>query len=813
MLKTYFLIVWRNLVKYRSISVANIGGLVIAIASSMLLLSYVAFESGYDRFDVNRKDLYRVNLTYYENGKVDFQSAENYSALAPTLKKEVPEVLDVARLYNMGYKNNCVFTYNKQSFRETKFLYADASFLRMFSYPFVEGSAENALVQPFSAVISESLAKKIFGREDPIGKSVKMDDDDRNAELCKITGVFKDVPANSHLQFNILISYTTLYKRGIDRFEGGWNRKDFYTYVQLQPGAEAGAVQSKLSDIVTRHIPNERTEHRQSVLTLEPLSRIHLTPGLADEPEVTTHPNALSFLIIIAYFILTIGWINYINMTTAASANRGREVGIRKMLGSRRGDLVKQFLLESIAINAIGVLLATGLVALIRPLLEQQFQLHFELPALVGQPVGWAFMGFVLVGSLLSGVYPALYLSALRPVTVLKGKLRSQPSGLILRKSLLVFQFSLSILLIAGTVIVYQQVHYMLNKDLGMNISQMLVLDRPGKWDTARRQHNSYVERFKETLSNSPWIQGVGMSDELPGKEIRNPDNFRMKSSKDPAFYPIGGIDVDEDFLSLLELKFIAGRNFSRAFKTDGRGLILTASAARQLGARSPQEAIGQQVEEGGSIYSVIGVVEDFHQLSLEKKAQPIVFYLINTDAREFEYYLIKIRAGHTTEAIRQVQASWDEAFKDNPFSFRFLNEDFNRQYRNVIRFQLLFGWFAVIAILISCIGLFSLLSFMIRQRTKEIGIRKVLGARAMDIVLLLSKNLLQLVLLGNLIAWPLGWLLMNNWLKDFPYRIHIHVFFFLASGLAALLIAAATIGIQSTQAALANPTDALRSE
>lgn len=812
MFKNYLLVAWRNLRKYRSLSVVNIGGLVVAIASSILLLSYVAFESSYDSFDANRKDLYRVDLTYYENGKVDFQSAENYAPLGPSLKKEVPEVLDAARLYNMGYKNNCVFTYNNRSFKETKFLYADASFLRMFSYPFVEGSAEDALVQPYSAVISVSLAKKIFGNADPMGKSIRMNDDDRNDELCQVTGVFKDVPANSHLQFDILISYPTLYKRGIDRFEGSWNRRDFYTYIQLRPGADAGLVQSKLGGIITRHIPNEGAEHRQSVLTLEPLSHIHLTPGLADEPEATTNPSVITFLIIIAFFILTIGWINYINMTTAASANRAREVGVRKVLGSQRGDLVRQFLLESLAINAIGVLLATGLVMLIRPLLEKQFQLHFELHALLGQPIGWVFMGSVLLGSMLSGTYPALFLSALKPVTVLKGKLRSQPTGLLLRKSLLVFQFTMSIFLMIGTVVVYRQVHYMLNKDLGMNINQVMVLDRPGKWDTARHQHNAYVEHFREMLTNSPWIQGVGMSDELPGKEIRNPDNFRMKASKDPATYPIGGIDVDENFLNTLELKFVAGRNFSRAFKTDLQGLVLTESAARQLGFASAEKAIGQQVESGGVTYSVIGVVNDFHQLSLDKKAQPIIFYLIS-DAREFEYYLVKVKRGHTTEAMAAVQAAWGEAFKDNPYSFRFLNEDFNRQYQSVIQFQFLFACFACIAIVISCVGLFSLLSFVIRQRTREIGIRKVLGAKVRDIVLLLSRDLLLLVLLGNLIAWPLGWLLMNNWLKGFAYRISIPIYLFLASGLAALLIAGLTIGVQSRQAARANPTDALRSE
>jgi putative ABC transport system permease protein len=812
MLKNYFSIAWRNLIKYRSLSAINIGGLVIGIASSILLLSYVAFESGYDGSNVNKKDIYRVDLSYYEDGKQVWQSAENYPALAPTLKKEIPEVQDAARLYNMGYKNNCVFTYNHHSFKETKFLYADASFLRMFTYPFVKGDAATALDQPFSAVISESLAKKIFGTEDPMGKPIKMNDDDRNAELCTVTGVFKDVPLNSHLQFNILISYNTLHSRDKERYESRWDRKDYYTYVLLRPGADPDLVQSRLAGVIDRHIPGEKAEHRQSVLTLEPLSRIHLTSGLADEPEVTVNARSISFLIIIAFFILTIGWINYINMTTAGAANRAKEVGVRKVLGSRRVDLVRQFLIESLAINGISVVLAILIVVSVTPFLDRQFQLHFDLLSLLQRPVGWALLIFFFIGSLLSGLYPAFVLSALKPVTVLKGKIKSAPSGLLLRKSLLVFQFALSVFLILGTAIVYEQVHYMLNKDLGMNIDQIVVLDRPGKWDTARSQHNAYVQRFAERLVGNPAIRSVGMSDELPGKAIRNPDYFRLKESKDPRTYPIDAIDIDDNFLSLLQLKFLAGRNFSRVFKTDKDGLVLTASAARQFGFVTPQEAIGKEVESDGHPYSVLGVVDDFHQLSLDKTAQPIIFYLIN-DAREFEYYLIKINGARASEAIEQIQASWNTAFLDNPFSFRFLNEDFNRQYNGVIEFERVFGAFALIAILISCIGLFSLLAFTVQQRTKEIGVRKVLGATVADIVLLLSRELLALVLLGNLIAWPLGWGLMNNWLTDFAYRVPVHFVLFLLSGAVALSIALVTIGIQSARAGMANPVRALRSE
>ena len=815
MYKNYLKTVWRNLLKNKSLSFINIGGLAIGIASSLLLLNYATYQFEYDNFNVKGKDIYRVNLSFYENNKQVFQSAENYPALAPALKKDIPEVADAARLYNMGYKNNCVFTYNNNSFRETKFLYADASFLRMFTFPFLQGNASTALSEPYSAVISESLSKKIFGNENPVGKSIKMNDDDRNSELCRITGVFKDVPQNSHLQFNILVSYSTLYNRGggLERFENKWDRKDFYTYVLLRPGADRKSVELKLQALIKKYIPEEKANNKESVITLQPLSKIHLSSDFIDEPEPVGNGKAISFLIIIAFFIITIAWVNYINMTTAGSANRAKEIGVRKVLGSQKAQLIKQFLIESITINAFSMAIAVCILVLIRPLLDKFFNIEFDLFALLHIQLGWVFIGFMLAGMLLSGVYPAFVLSSFKPISVLKGKIKSQTKGLILRKSLVVFQFALSIFLIIGTVLVYQQVRYMLNKDLGMNISQVLVLDRPGRWDTARTMHNTYVNRFKESLSNDPSIESVGMADELPGKEIRNPGFYRVTDSKDQTSFPVNSISIDENFLKLLEFNFLAGRNFSQQFKTDQAGLIITVSAARLLGFKDVRNAIGKQVESGGAMYSVIGVVNDFNQMSLEKEVKPIVFQFNNSDAREFEYYLVKVKGANSSNAIQHIKASWNDAFKNNPFSFSFLDEYFNRQYKSVVQFEMLFGTFAFIAIIIACIGLFSLLAFMIQQRVKEIGIRKVLGANIQSIVLLLSKDFLQLVLLANVVAIPLGWILMNNWLRGFAYRINIHAIVFAASGLAALLIAVITISIQAIKAASANPVKSLRTE
>jgi putative ABC transport system permease protein len=814
MFKNYFKTAWRSLWKHKFFSAINISGLTIGIASSLLLLSYVSFQFSYDDFNVNEKNIYRLNLDLYQNKERLFKSAENYSGLGPALKHDFPQVVAQARLYNMGYKNNCVFTVNNNHFRETKFLYADPSFLTMFSFPFIQGDPASALSQPYSAVISASEARKFFGDNNPVGKFIQMNDDDRNSELCKITGVFKDVPENSHIKFNILISYSTLDQRkgGLSIYENGWDRKDYYTYVQLRPGTNPDLLEERLPAFISQHIPAEKLSFTESKLTLQPLKKIHLGSSLIDEPENTGNKKAVSLLIVVAIFIITIAWVNYINLSTAASVNRAKEIGIRKVLGSKRGQLIKQFLTESFSVNAVSFVVAIALVQILQPALSHPLHVDFSLADLLTNFYGFMFICFMIGGTFFSGLYPAFVLSSFKPVSILKGKIKASKNGIALRKSLVIFQFSLSILLIIGTVVVYQQVHYMLYQDLGIKPAQVLVLDRPGHWDTARSMHNSYVERFKETLSKNPEIEAVGMSDELPGKEIRYPSEYTVNNAA-LNHIAINTVTVDDNYFHALGMKFLAGRNFSQQYKTDGNGLVLTEAAIKTLGFQQPRDAIGADVLSDNVHYNIIGVISDFHQMSLEKKLEPLAFQFNNSDAREFEYYLIKIKAGNVPRALADIQQAWDASFKDNPFSFSFLDDFFDKQYKDQIQFGLLFGAFSIIAIVIACTGLFALVAFMTQQRTKEIGVRKILGASARDVTFLLTKDFVRLILSANVVAWPLGWLIMNNWLKDFAYRIHISVLVFLMAGLTALIIAMATISFQAIKAAIANPIKSLRTE
>jgi putative ABC transport system permease protein len=667
------------------------------------------------------------------------------------------------------------------------------------------------------------MARKFFGSKEAMGQSILMTDDDRNSELCRVTGVFKDIAENSHLKFNILISYPTLYKRGIDRFEHNWDRKDFYTYIQLRPGTDPNTVSAKLGNFIHQHIPDEAARHAESRLSLQPLSQIHTSTGRLDEPEPTVHGKAIGFLMIIGFFIITIAWVNYINLATVGSVNRAREIGVRKVLGSQRGDLIRLFLIESFSLNLISFGIAMILVYFSRPFLYSLFGIHFQLTIMFSNTYGIVFLAFLIAGAFLSGLYPAFVLSGFKPVAVLKGKVQAS-AGLLLRQSLVVFQFALSILLIIGTFVVYQQVHFMLNQDLGIKTSQVMVLDRPGRWDTARSTHSLLVQRFKDALKDDPAIESVAMCDEKPGKEIRWPAMFALKgaagasgsgSGTGPAAasVPINTTLIDEDYIPTLGMNMLAGRNFSRSFKTDVRGLILTASAVRLLGFGDVHEIIGRSFRSDDGDYTVLGVVNDFHQLGLQTAETPSAFEFGGRDLREYEYYLIKLRASGIGFAVERVQTAWTANFANNPFEFSFLDESFNRQYQYEIQFGSIFGIFALLAIAIASIGLFALVAFVIKQRTKEIGVRKVLGASLSDVLVLLSKDFLRLILIANVIAWPVGWLLMNSWLKDFAYRISMNWLVFVFSGGIALIIAMATISIQAVKAALANPIKSLRTE
>ncbi|MEO1258195.1 MAG: ABC transporter permease [Bacteroidota bacterium] len=821
MLRNYLKIAFRNLSKHKGFTLINVLGLALGMAVFLLIAQYTRFEKSFESFLPNASNIYRLTLEQYVNNELQIASAENYPGAGPALKKELPDVEEYARLYNMGYKNNVIITNDDAqpqpiALKHRRFLYADSSFLSMMGYEMTVGDPVTALAEPLSAVISEEYAKLYFGAADPMGKNLHLKDDDFNDELVKVTGVFKDLPDNTHLKFDVLFSYTTLYsrfERAPQRYNESWQRKDMYTFLKLREGTDVASLEAKFPSVVNQYSPELAEQNRKDILKLQPLRDIHLTSDLAEEPEPNGDANIVFFMGLIGLFVIVIAWINYVNLSTARAIERAREVGVRKVVGAEKRQLISQFLAEAGLVNLISALIAWVLTLTAIPYFNELAGVSFDASHLT-QP--W-FLGLLLLlwigGTLLSGFYPALVLSGFRPVSVLKGSLKNTAGGSMLRKGLVVVQFMASVILIAGTIVIYQQLSYMLNKDIGMNIDQVLVVERPGISPRDREARSSAIDVFRNELKKSSEIEAVSASVTVPGKQREYKAMAKKYGTDDTQLVGLRFNSMDYDFLDVFKMKMVAGREFAEEFPSDqDTSVILSESAIKLLGFEKPEDAVGQTVAIPQFRWNpiIVGVINDYHQVSLKKALDPAIFYCSPYFG---EFYSMRIKTDEIAATVQHVENAWTEAFPGNPFDYFFLDDYFNRQYENERTFGSLATVFALLAIFVGCLGLFGLSGYMITQRTKEIGIRKVLGATTGGIVTLLSTDILKLVLLSIVIASPLAWYAMNNWLQGFSYRIDIGWWIFALAGIISLMIALATVGFQSIKAALANPIDSLRSE
>ncbi len=812
---------WRSLLKNKFFSSLNIIGLAVGMAVFLLIAQYVHFERSYENFIPGAENIYRVKLETYLNNQLVMSSAENYPGVGPALKNELPEVTGFARLYNMGYKNNIIITNEDAkpspiAFKHRRFLYADSSFLPMMGYTLVAGNAKTALAHPFNAVISEKYARMYFGTEDPIGKSLRLQDDDFVNELVKVTGVVKDLPANTHLKFDVLFSYKSLFPRGdwaIARYDHGWKRKDMYTFLSLRSDTDIKALESKFPAIVSKYKPENKQQNQMDVITLQALKSIHLTSNLAEEPEPNGDGRIVNFLFLIGLFVLAIAWINYVNLSTAKAMERAKEVGVRKVMGAFKSQLVQQFIAESGLINLLSLLLACGLVALILPYFNSLSGLSLNVTYLLHD---WFLImtgALWLIGTLLSGFYPAIVLSSFKPVVVLKGKLKNSVSGIFLRKTLVVFQFMASVALIAGTFIVYDQLNFMMNQDIGMNIDQVLVVDRPGIAPKDRKAFNSTIDVFRDELRKERAIRGVSASSTIPGKQREYKAGVKKYGSSDDQLVTLRINSMDFDFMDVFQMKLIAGRAFSEDFvKDQDTSVVVSETASRLLGFKKPEDAIGQTITIPDFRWApiIVGVVNDYHQVSFKKPLDPSIFYCTKYDG---EFYSIRINTSSLTRTIEHVKKSWETAFPGNPFEYFFLDDYFNKQYENERKFGNLFMTFAALAVIVGCLGLFGLSAYTATQRTKEIGIRKVLGSSERGIFFLLSQEYMKLVAFAILIASPLVWWVMSSWMQNFAYRTTISVSIFVIAGIVVLLVALVTVSYQTLRAARIKPVDSLRYE
>ena len=813
MLKNHLRLAWRNLSKRKGYSALNVLGLAIGITCFLLIFHYVAYERSYDAFQQNAGRIVRVRLDSYQRGKLAWKSATSYPAIAPAMKKEFPEVEDYCRLIDA----DLLLTNPEKNvkFNETKGYFADPSVIKFFDLHLLRGNPATALDGPDKMLLSATMAKKYFGNEDPLGKRLK-GLGDGSLESYEVTGVFQDYPANSHLILHHLVSYSTLGK--IIRAQGdssnatetAWGWYDYYTYLQLKPGASWKALEAKLPAFCNRHINSSewnKTSGVRNELYLIPLSDIHLYSNYLQEAEVNGNGKAVGFLFLIAFLIIGIAWINYTNLATARSLERAKEVGVRKVLGAIRGDLVLQFLTESFLLNTIAAILAIGLAWLLAPPFDNLIGTDagsFSLPSayLLG------FIGVFFIGSFLSGLYPAFVLSGYHPITVLKGLFKNSTSGQLLRKTLIIGQFAVSVILITGTILVYQQVQYMRRQTLGVNIDRTLVLE--GAASPQDSVYKNVIQPFRTTLLQQPSIQSITASSNVMGQEIywtNGITTFRKEPRTTATLFLLG---IDYDFIPAYSLRVVAGRNFSRQFPTDEHAAILNETSARLMGYSKPEAAIGEKLLRGHDTLHIVGVVADYHHQGLQKAINPMLI-LLRPDIRSF--YSIKISSTDLHKTIATIKQDWNLYFPNDPFNYSFLDESFNEQYKADTRFGEVFGLFAMIAIMIACFGLLGLSAYNVLQRTKEIGIRKVLGASSRSLVILLSRDFAALVLFSLLIAIPVTWWVMHNWLQDFAYRIDIQWWTFALGGLLALLIALATVGIQAARASMANPIKSLRTE
>jgi putative ABC transport system permease protein len=801
MISHYFKVSARNLLRYKTYSFLNILGLAIAIASSVTIFQYVLFETSYDSFHAKADRIFRIRFDYYQGGEKEFSLASTYSAVGPALQQDYPEVESFARL--MPFGEGTVVTYDNQAHFEKKVFYAEASFLRMFSFPLVKGNVETALSQPNTIVISESAARRILGDEEPIGKSIQVLSD--RPTPMEVVGVFKDVPGNSHIKFDILVSYATTYPWGWT--QNDWGRLDIYTYVLLNQRANFHDLQAKLPAFIEKYEGKAlRSTNSWEELTLQPLRDIHLHSDLSGELEVPGNHRISLFLTIIAVFIMLIAWINYITISSTNALDRAKEVGIRKVAGANQGNITLQFLFESIVINCMAIAAAAILILVVQPYLELLAGKPLTLAVFGDATVLSSLLAVLLFGILLTGAYPVVALSSFTIASVLKGKLKRSPTGWMFKKGLVVFQFTASIGLIISTIAVYQQIKHMQHQKLGIAIDQVLVVNAPQQ--VSDSTFTAQIEPFKNELQQLPQVSYVTASTAIPGEEVGRIQNFRLSSKTAESKSMFRVIGIDDNFLPAYQSSFVTGRNFSRELK--GPSVIINEAALELLKLKDAQDALGQTVlwEERNTVFEIVGVIRNYHQQSLKNDFPPTIFVYIPAP---WGFFSIKLDNANLSSTIAQVEETWKSLYPGNPFRFFFLDDFFHQQYKQDWQFSRMFTLFSVIAVFIACLGLFSLSYFTAVQRTKEAGIRKVLGADVSNIVSLLLKDFVILIVLANLIAWPLSYLAINKWLEGYAFHINITLGLFVVPGIMVMLIGVLTVSYHTSRVARTNPVNVLR--
>jgi len=795
MLQNYFKIAWRNLLRSKTYSILILAGLSCGMTCAIVLGLYVNDELGFDGYHRNADRIYRLNLDIKWAGN-QYNMAMASTPFGPTLRREYPEIQNTLRVKPGGQ----IFRNGDNAINVKEMIFADSALFSFFDYDFVEGSATTALNGPGKVVLTQKLAQVLFGKTSGlIGKTVLVKD---NIPFT-VAGVIKDLPGNHHLKFDAVLPY---FNYTINTVKAdNWGSFNTLTYLMLNEAATARKLESKIPAFYKKYIAktvgDEGDQKVSFKITFQPLSEIHLKSSHLLGEENGSTMRYVYTISVIGFFILLIAIVNYINLATARATGRAREIGIRKAVGSQRFQLIAQFLAESMLISFLAMSTSILLLYLLLPFFNSVADKKLALDLVSPKTVG-LFIAFALMVGLVSGLYPAFILSKYNPAVVLKGTTTSNAQGSLLRKSLVVVQFSISMVMIVGTIVVYQQLQYMSNKALGFN--QQQVIDIPLSAPASQQS----AAALKNRLLQNPLIRHVSLTDGTIGGELNNKSTFSFYSKG--AEIPVSSeyFDVDEDFLNVLQMRVREGRNFSAELDNDSSHAVLVNQAMlKRLGWKTRTAGL---IEVDTRKVEITGVINDFHLRSLHNQIEPLVLVLKKRDAN---HMLVRVPGQNVQATIGYIKDAFAKANPGQPFEYHFLDQSFAKQYKSDERRGTLFLTFSCIAILIACIGLFGLATFTAQQRTKEIGVRKVLGASVASVVALLSADFLKLVLIAIIIAGPIGWYLMHTWLQSFAYKIDITWWVFALAGILSILIALVTVGFQSIKAALMNPVKSLRTD
>lgn len=806
MIKNYFKIAFRNLIRNKAFSFINIFGLAIGLATCLIIMLFVQNELSYDRFNEKADRIVRVIF----RGTVQGQKMNEANVMPPTaqtLKTDYPEVLEATRLRDYGRPR---IKYGNKTYRDDAFAFVDSNFFSVFTIPFLAGDPKTALVQPNTLVITKALAKKYFGKEDPIGKMMTFIDGNT---ICKITGIIDKVPDNAHFHFDLFVSMSSLPEAR----STSWMQSSFYTYLVLPTSYNYKKLEAKLPQVVVKYMGPQFLQSMGITLDqylkkgndiglyLQPLTDIHLHSDFAYDLGQAGDIRNVYIFGAIAIFMLIIACINFMNLSTAGATKRSREVGIRKVLGSLKQELVRQFLVESVLLSAIALVIALGLVYMGLPVFNKLAGKNLTLQFTSTPWVIPVLVLFSLLTGLLAGSYPAFYLSSFNPVAVLKGRFTSGKKSISLRSALVVFQFFISISLIICTTIVFNQLNYIQHIKLGYDKDQVVVIP-----DTYLLGNKASL--LRQQLLQDPRVARVSVSNYLPAGPTGN-NNYIVSADNNPSqMQKTLRYDVDYEYIPTLGMEMAAGRNFSRDYATDSSAVIINETAAKAFGLG--KNALGHSLidphkQVATKSLRIIGVVKDFHFKSLHELISPLVMVIGNDGGT----LIVKTKTKDLPGLLFTMNKRWKELNADAPFAYSFLDERFKNTYQSEQTTGLILAIFAGLTIFVACLGLFGLATFTAEQRTKEIGIRKILGATLTGILSLLSKDFLKLVFIAFIIATPVAWLIMNKWLDDFAYRSPINLWIFIWAAFAASLVTIITISFQAIKAALSNPVKSLRSE